>query len=271
MSAFPPHPDCPLPEVVPIPNDLIRDCAVPLAPEPLFEALIFPPIPPIPPFGCPKIEMRSKTVRNKNRFIELKPTFHAGDDDKDNCSPILRFELRDPCLLGENLFSEKVTYGQPLQVTGRGTYTDGSEYLQVNRPAEDSVEAFDIVFPVDYINASPLLNFGCVHEGYDLIYVDYDGEDPAPGDSMGTQADSFKFKKDNTGFTAVVVDTVEKKVWVRPKTGGGDGGAFSLAQAITDGMGGTVTVRAIQHLVNLSASPNFEQTGDPLIVKYFKL
>lgn len=50
----------------------------------------------------------------------------------------------------------------------------------------------------------------------------------------------------------------------------GGGGAFALAQATADGTGGTVTLKAIQHLANLSASPNFEQTGDEFTAKYFK-
>jgi hypothetical protein len=71
-------------------------------------------------------------------------------------------------------------------------------------------------------------------------------------------------------------------LWKEPGTGtkwatvrlggtGGGGGSFALAQATADGTGGTVTLKAVQHLVNLSASPNFEQTGANFTAKYFKI
>jgi len=55
------------------------------------------------------------------------------------------------------------------------------------------------------------------------------------------------------------------------RIGGGSGGSFSLAQATADGAAGSVTVKTIQHLANLSASPNFEQVGDEFAAKYFIL
>lgn len=100
-----------------------------------------------------------------------------------------------------------------------------------------------------------------------------DSDVPTLGCSLGTVKDKWGLKVGNTGFvcTGVINDTAGARyVYVRP-VGGGGGGAFSLAQATADGTGGTVKVKAIQHLTNLSASPNFEQTGAEFTVKYFKL
>lgn len=58
-------------------------------------------------------------------------------------------------------------------------------------------------------------------------------------------------------------------VWLRPAGGGGAG--LSLAQATEDGSAGKVKAKVIQFLSDLSASPNFEQTGAEFEAKYFRL
>lgn len=57
--------------------------------------------------------------------------------------------------------------------------------------------------------------------------------------------------------------------------GGGGGGSTAtaaiLVQAIADGVNGQVTTKQIVLKSTLSASPNFIQVGDPMVLPYFKL
>lgn len=56
-----------------------------------------------------------------------------------------------------------------------------------------------------------------------------------------------------------------------PPAAGGAGAELSIAQATEDGDDGQVKAKAVKFKVDLSASPNFEQTGDEFSAKYFKL
>lgn len=60
-------------------------------------------------------------------------------------------------------------------------------------------------------------------------------------------------------------------VWALVRLGAASAAGLSIVQAIENGSGGLVEVKALQFLEDLSASPNFEQTGDEFEAKYFKL
>jgi hypothetical protein len=51
----------------------------------------------------------------------------------------------------------------------------------------------------------------------------------------------------------------------------GSGAALQFVQAVADGSAGSVSVKQIQLKADITASPNFEQSGDAFTVNYFKV
>jgi len=103
MTAFPSRPGCPIPEVEKIPHDLVRDCVVPVPPDPFFEGFTFPPIPVPAPIGCAKIEIEKKDTSFSTAPFTLpapKPELEVGVSyrDGDQCFPSLEFDLAIPCI-----------------------------------------------------------------------------------------------------------------------------------------------------------------------------
>lgn len=107
---------------------------------------------------------------------------------------------------------------------------------------------------------------------------------PTVGGQVGAAAGTSGMQSGLTGFLCLAIHgtvnaagslaldgaTDGGRVLVRPM-GGGGGGAITVAQATADGSAGLVSVKAVQFTATLSASPNFEQTGDAITAKYFKL
>jgi len=270
--AFSSRSDCPIPYVPEIELDLIKDCIIPPVPDPFFEAQIFPPLIPPITIGCPKITIKTRNLIGrpskivpKTRTIATKVTRQDGRDD---CFPHIKLDLTLPCVLAQNLDPEDADPTCPMEVVSRSVY-QGMEVLDIRKPTADSIPASRIVFPIDVIYAAPKYQYGCVHEGMDLMLVSYEGADPVKDDVMGVVSGSCNMKKDNTGFVAVAVDTTNKKVWVRPQSGGGGGPVNIQLVQVTRlgptgsvGTGSTAYVKPIQLLPDTSQVPNFEIVPD---------
>lgn len=87
---------CPMPPIPIIDVDLIQDCDVPEAPDPIWEGpQVPPPVPPELSIGCPPIEIDT-TVRVDQDDPSFSVKFDPSYDDEDKCFPKLTFDVAFP-------------------------------------------------------------------------------------------------------------------------------------------------------------------------------
>lgn len=201
MSAFPERPDCELPEVPPIPDDLVQKCEVPTAPDPIAQSESLPPfeIPPAP--GCAEII----TSVNFTSDSEEDPRFDININYRDNdyCFPEWEFDINLPlggCSDGSllNQSASPVPAGGAIMVTSH--YNGG--ILRGTKPNEDNL--LNVVFatePIEPGTIGPIVygsGSGC-STGTPIRV----NESVNPGDSLGTVADSWGLQPGGTGFIAL--------------------------------------------------------------------
>jgi hypothetical protein len=204
---------------------------------------------------CPVINFEPGTQEIWGRpevEIEIEPKKNNSSDCDFDFE--VNVNLPGDCVLAKNVSGVEVHAGEPLEIVGRGE-DDGLEFILVDLPSDDSVAAANIVFPIATIGVDDPEWFGCVHGGISLIFVEYDGDNPDVNDEVGVQNGSKKFKKGNTGFKALAVDTANKKVWIRPLSGGGS--SLTLVRAKANGAGGLILVDRVTLGPNPAAIPNF--------------
>ena len=87
---------CPMPPVPIIDVDLIRDCSIPDAPDPIWENPDLPvPIPPELALGCPPIDVVTSVLTEQDE-AKFEATFAPQHNDRDNCFPRLFFNVSFP-------------------------------------------------------------------------------------------------------------------------------------------------------------------------------
>ena len=155
----------------------------------------------------------------------------------------------------------------------------GNRVFEVIKPSTDS--AGHVLFigghkiPATLTGTTYSLPKASLDFMYGGIAVRYSGSPPAIGDEVGTASGSWTVVAGNTGFTVLGVDAVNLLVYVRPSGGGGSAVAFDVVQAIeaagTGANAGTIGVKSIVLKSDLTASPNFVQTGSRKVVGYYSL
>lgn len=174
------------------------------------------------------------------------------------------------------MFGSSGTCNQKYAAGEIYAYTrDTMQYL-VRKPEADSLApARVVIFPGAQFDFDGYTRISAADFTLDtkpvLVALDASSPTPTIGASCGTASGKWGMVAGNSGFTITGIsdDTAGAYVvYVRP-AGGGSG--LALAQATEDGSAGKVKAKAVKFLADLSASPNFEQTGNEFEAKYFKL
>lgn len=162
---------------------------------------------------------------------------------------------------------EAIPAYSPMLITERVAKTTGGFYLKVGKPTADSQH--QVVFNGGWVLPYQKFSKGTLEFTRSGICAGYNGTAPTIGSNVGTQTGSWKMKSGNLGWLVLAVDTARSLVYIRPSGGGGS--TLSVVQAVADGSNGSVSVKTVVHKVDLSASPNFYQSGDATTVNYFKI
>lgn len=189
--AFSSRSDCPIPFVPDIVPDLIKDCDVPPAPPPYWQAPTFPPI--IPPIvlGCPPIKINTSA----NPGVTFIGTSTSYDPDGDECFPEINLSLNVP---GGGCPIMTVVEQPPPLVAAFPDYT-----LQVNKVGEDEEGVCEFEFDLN-------ITFVCTDmtiRKQDITRLSFDAEptlDVSADVLMGGTCDiEFDIDIGIPGFTAI--------------------------------------------------------------------
>jgi len=155
--AFSSRPDCSIPFVENIVPNLVKDCEVPDAAEPVWEAFNYDPLLMPPPLGCPPFEF--STTASMSLGLE-QPVFSASfspqpESGDDNCYPFLSFDLVIPEMLIECAsYSTDVTLSAGSAGSATLAISLQSQDSQTNPPECVFDVELDLQFPCTYTSVT---------------------------------------------------------------------------------------------------------------------
>lgn len=212
-------------------------------------------------------ELRASECGFRVLWMDVPPDYEGGSalalidlDDEQDGTPVLNAELT------------AVPAGGTLQADDWRD-ADTGRYVEGIQPTAASAKVFYSFGP--WSELPSLCAARALDAGMRAVLLK-DGAAPAIGDEIGTAADEWGVDS-GTGLAVVglfsddSVAPAREFALARPSGGGGGTGTVALVQATADGANGTVSVKAIAMRSDVTAQPNFDQTGAAYSLRYLRV